>query len=146
MTKRSESLKAHYKFHVCGWVHGNLWRFVSLLIYTHAVYACVCVCVCVRASMCDVVWCGVVWCGVVWCGVCVCVCAGNCECKGVMFQCVSISLCFVWLSMCSNVLLCYWFLHKYLCIPCFCLIKWQSVLSHQKHTINSILLLLISVN
>ena len=74
--------------------------------------------------------------------VCVCVCASMCAGDSVsarvfVFQYVSVSFCFVWLSMISNVLLCNWFLCEYLCIPYFCLIKWQSTLSHQTHTINS---------
>ena len=75
---------------------------------------------------------------------CVCTCRRVCECKGVVFHCVSVSLCFVWLSkpMCSNIL-CYWFLHDYLCTPCFCLIKWQRVLSHGTCNINSILLITV---
>ena len=44
---------------------------------------------------------------------------------------------FAWLSMSSNALLCYWFLCEYLCIPCFCVIKWQSALSCQMDTIYS---------
>ena len=54
-----------------------------------------------------------------------------------VFQCVSVSLCFVWLSMSSNVLLCCWFLCEYVYILCFCLIKWQSASSCWTHTINS---------
>ena len=54
-----------------------------------------------------------------------------------VFQCVSVSLCFVWLSMSSNVILCYRFLCEYVYIPCFCWIKWQSALSCRMPTINS---------
>ena len=44
---------------------------------------------------------------------------------------------FAWLSMRSDVLLCYWFLCEYFCIPHFCLIKWQSTLSRQTRSVNS---------
>ena len=47
-------------------------------------------------------------------------------------------------SMCSNMLLYYWLLCEYLCIPCFCLIKWQIALSRRKRTINTILFINIS--
>ena len=54
---------------------------------------------------------------------------------------MSISLSFLWLSMCSNMLLRYWFLCEYLCILCLCSIKWQSAFSCWTRTINSMLLL-----
>ena len=99
--------------------------YTSILIYTH-VYASVCVCVRARVLGSDYV-----------------------NARVFVFQCVSVSLCFVWLIMCSNVLLCYWFLRVYLCIPCFSLIKWQSVcvkpvcvLSRRTRTINPISLLI----
>ena len=117
MTKRFESPNTHYKFHVCQRMHGNLRMcvsgYTSILIYTNTV--CVSVCVCVRACRPLSQWVG-----------------------GLMlFQCVSVSLSLVWLSMCSNVLLCNLFLCEYLCIPCFCLINWRSTLSSRKCTINS---------
>ena len=71
---------------------------------------------------------------------CVCMRTGDSmNARVFVFQCESVSLCFVWQSMCSKVLLCYWFLCEYLYIPCFSLIKRQSALSRRTpHTINSI--------
>ena len=104
---------------------------------------CLCVCVCMG-------WCA---CMYVCVGACtetcerVCVCVQVCacrrlyECRVFVFQCVSFTL-FCMTSMCSNVLLCYWFLGKYLCVPHFSLIKRQSSLSHATCTINFILLLI----
>ena len=104
----TESRNAHYTFDVCGSVHGNLWTCVCVRLHIHpnlhwhmySLRACVRVCVCVRTRACK----------------------RFCECEGVVFQCVSVSLYFVWLS---NVLLYYWFSCEYLCIPCCCLIKWE---------------------
>ena len=92
--------------------------------------ACVqCVCVCVRVC--------------VRVCVCVCVCVRACvracrrlfECED--WCCVSVWLCFVWLNMNCNALLCCWFLCEYLGIPCFCLIKWQSSFSRRTRTLNT---------
>ena len=64
-----------------------------------------------------------------------------CLCRQLWVQgCSCFCVCqfhFAWLSMSSNALLCYWFLCEYLCIPCFCIIKWQSALSCQMDTIYS---------
>ena len=49
-----------------------------------------------------------VWRGGACVRACVHVLAGDSECRVVVFQWVSVSLCFVWLSMCSNALLCYY--------------------------------------
>ena len=82
---------------------------------------CVCVCVCARARACVPAW----------------VREGKpVSARVFVFQYVSVSPSFVWLSMSSNLLLCYWFLCEYVCIPCFCLIKWQSALSRRTRTIN----------
>ena len=88
-----------------------------------------------------------VWVG--WCA-CVYVCVGACtdtcehvcvcECERacmrvqatLVFQCASVSLCFVWLSMCSDILLCYCF-----CVSIYAfhtLIQWQSSLSRSTRT------------
>ena len=40
----------------------------------------------------------------------------------------------VWVVM--YLIICYWFLWEYLCIPCFCLIKWLSALSRWACTIH----------
>ena len=69
--------------------------------------ACMCVWARARKPVNTCVW---------WC-VCVCVCvrqcerarAGDYECGVFVFQCASVSLCFVCLSICSDVLLCYCF-------------------------------------
>ena len=76
-----------------------------------------------------------------------CACVGVCvqvtvSARVFVFQYLSFLPSFVWLSMSSNLLLCYWFLCEYVCIPCFCLIKWQSALSRWTRIINSILLLI----
>ena len=105
---------------------------------------CVCVCVCVCARACV--------------RACVCVCARACvracvcaRARARVRACVRaqtslwvpgccFSVCqfhFVWLSMSSNILLCYWFLYEYLCIPYLSLVKWQSALSRRTRTINS---------
>ena len=68
--------------------------------------------------------------------VCVCTCR-RLSARVCVLVCVSFTL-LCMISMSSNVLLCYWFLCEYFCIPCFCLIKWQSPLSRQTCTINSI--------
>ena len=87
-------LSLFFYFFISGWA-GWGWGLSALAIQVHTL--CVCVC-----------W-GGGW-GVVF----VCMRAGNCECEGIcvsdmfVFLCVSVSLCFVWLSMSSNVLLCYW--------------------------------------
>ena len=64
-----------------------------------------------------------------------CLCFNVCQFHLALY--VSVSLSFVWLSMRSNLLLCYWFLWEYLCSPWFCLIKSQCIMSHQICTINS---------
>ena len=83
-------------------------------------------------------------------GVCVCMCAsaGDYEWGVFVFQRVSVSLCFVWPSMCSNILiisiimlLIFVWVFRH-CRPYLSLIKWHSSLSHSKRTINFILLLI----
>ena len=143
------------------WTGGGKGRALSVCqhkcLWSGYVWVCVCACVCV----CKWVYVGM---GTETCehvcvrlhihpnlhtyslhvSVCVCACACVRVCRwlwGCLCFSVSVSLCFVWLSMCSNVLLCYWLLCEYLRIPCFSLIKWQSNQSCQTCTINSILLL-----
>ena len=73
-----------------------------------------------------------------WVGACLYACWGDSvSARMFVFQCVSVSLNFVWLSMRSNLWLCYWFLWEYLCSPWFCLIKSQRIMRHQICTINS---------
>ena len=121
-----------YYLYAFGWM-GWVWMGGGEAIHTcdqsaHDPPMCVCVCACVCACM----------------QACMRVCARArvCrwldECEGVVFrfQCVSVSLCFVWLSMCSNVLLCYWLLCEY-AFHALNFFKWQSALSRGTHTINS---------
>ena len=58
MTKHFEFPNVHYKFHVCGYVHGNcenvcitLQTYLNLHTYSRRVCVYVCVCVCVCAHM-----------------------------------------------------------------------------------------------
>ena len=98
-------------------VHGGGGVLSALAIQVHKI----CLCVCVWGGGGDGDG-----------GACVGVCVGDSVSARVLvfhFQCMSVSLCFVWLSMSSNVLLCWWFLCEYLCIPYFCLIKQESTLS-----------------
>ena len=105
------------------------------------VCVCVCVCACMRACVCV--------CMRACIRACVCVCA---RARARVRACVRaqtslwvpgccFSVCqfhFVWLSMSSNVLLlCYWFLYEYLCIPYLCLVKWQRAVSRRTRTIKS---------
>ena len=60
MKKRFESPSPHYKFHVCGLVHENLWKPMNvrvcqvtltfILSYTYIQSTCMCVCVYVSES------------------------------------------------------------------------------------------------
>ena len=64
--------------------------------------------------------------------VCVCECERACvHVQVTVFQCASVSLCFVWLSMCGDILLCYCF-----CVWVFMhsILKWQSSLSRSTCT------------
>ena len=131
------------------WIYGNVWEgewkwrvdkvvVISLsiirLVHTRrssgtclaavcvCLCVCVCVCVCVRVRV----------------RVCVCVCVqASLWVRGCCVSVCAVSLCFAWISMCSNVL-------YYLCISCFCLIKSQRALSHRERTINCILFIYIS--
>ena len=118
---------------VGGYMHRNLCVCQVILIHPnlHIYRLCECECVCVC--------------------VCACACVHVRECRWLRvrgclsFSACQFSLCIVWPSTCSNVLLCYWFLCEYLHIPCFSLIKWQSDESYYMHTINSIFLLTLSL-
>ena len=103
---------------VCVWgrMHGNLWT-------------CVCVCERERGLHIHPNW------HTVYLGVGVC--AGDSVSARVLCFSVCQSHFTLYNHVCVLLLLCYWFVCGYLCIPCFCLIKWQSVSSRRTRTINS---------